>query len=36
MPGEVIFDIGAKTEVLFLVRSGTLQIEAEVAIEEQN
>ena len=36
MPGEVIFDIGAKTEMLYLVRSGELQIESEVEIEEQN
>lgn len=36
MPGEVVFDIGDATEVLFMVKAGELQIEAEVEIEEQN
>lgn len=34
MPGEVVFDIGSQTEVFYMVKSGELQIEAEVEIEE--
>jgi CRP-like cAMP-binding protein len=34
LPGEVVFEIGDMTECFYMVKSGELQIEAEVTIEE--
>ena len=35
-PGDVIYDIGAKVDTLYVVRSGCASLECEIEVEEEN